>query len=94
MTVDSCATQVVQRDRYSFLLTTLANIASTIEKIALEIRLSQRSEVNELAEGFALNQKGSSSMPHKKNPIASENIVGLSRLIRTYVNVSFENNLL
>ncbi len=94
MTVDSCATQVVQRDRHSFLLTTLANIASTIEKIALEIRLSQRSEVNELAEGFALNQKGSSSMPHKKNPIASENIVGLSRLIRTYVNVSFENNLL
>lgn len=94
MTVDSCATQVVQRDRHSFLLTTLANIASTIEKIALEIRLSQRSEVNELAEGFDLNQKGSSSMPHKKNPIASENIVGLSRLIRTYVNVSFENNLL
>ncbi|MCL6428812.1 Adenylosuccinate lyase [Spiroplasma sp. JKS002669] len=94
MAVDSCATQVVQRDRHSFLLTTLANIASTIEKIALEIRLSQRSEVNELAEGFALNQKGSSSMPHKKNPIASENIVGLSRLIRTYVNVSFENNLL
>lgn len=94
MAVDSCATQVVQRDRHSFLLTTLANIASTIEKIALEIRLSQRSEVNELAEGFALNQKGSSSMPHKKNPISSENIVGLSRLIRTYVNVSFENNLL
>ena len=94
MSVDSCATQVVQRDRHSFLLTTLANIASTIEKIALEIRLSQRSEVNELAEGFALKQKGSSSMPHKKNPIASENIVGLSRLIRTYVNVSFENNLL
>ncbi|MDQ7982988.1 MAG: adenylosuccinate lyase [Spiroplasma sp.] len=94
MNVDSCATQVVQRDRHSFLLTTLANIASTIEKIALEIRLSQRSEVNELAEGFDVNQKGSSSMPHKKNPIASENIVGLSRLIRTYVNASFENNLL
>lgn len=94
MKVDSCATQVVQRDRHSFLLTTLANIASTIEKIALEIRLSQRSEVSELLEGFSANQKGSSSMPHKKNPISSENIVGLARLIRSYVSVGYENNLL
>lgn len=94
MKIDSCATQVVQRDRHSFLLTTLANIASTIEKIALEIRLSQRSEVNELLEGFSSEQKGSSSMPHKKNPIASENIMGLARLIRSYVNVGYENNLL
>lgn len=94
MAVDSCATQVVQRDRHSFLLATLANIASTIEKIALEIRLSQRSEVNELLEGFSQNQKGSSSMPHKKNPIASENIMGLARLIRSYANVGYENNLL
>lgn len=94
MKVDSCATQVVQRDRHSFLLTTLANIASTIEKIALEIRLSQRSEVSELLEGFSANQKGSSSMPHKKNPISSENIIGLARLIRSYVSVGYENNLL
>ncbi|MGL5268606.1 MAG: adenylosuccinate lyase [Spiroplasma sp.] len=94
MKVDSCATQVVQRDRHSFLLTTLANIASTIEKIALEIRLSQRSEVSELLEGFDLDQKGSSSMPHKKNPIACENIMGLARLICSYVSVGYENNLL
>lgn len=94
MKVDSCATQVVQRDRHSFLLTTLANIASTIEKIALEIRLSQRSEVSELLEGFSAQQKGSSSMPHKKNPIACENIMGLTRLIRSYVSVGYENNLL
>ncbi|MBE4704170.1 adenylosuccinate lyase [Spiroplasma platyhelix] len=94
MKVDSCATQVVQRDRHAFLLATLANIASTIEKIALEIRLSQRSEVNELLEGFSNEQKGSSSMPHKKNPIASENIMGLARLIRSYVSVGYENNLL
>lgn len=94
MKVDSCATQVVQRDRHSFLLTTLASIASTIEKIALEIRLSQRSEVKELLEGFSSKQKGSSSMPHKKNPISSENIMGLARLIRSYVSIGYENNLL
>lgn len=94
MKVDSCATQVVQRDRHAFLLATLANIASTMEKIALEIRLSQRSEVGELLEGFSSAQKGSSSMPHKKNPIASENIMGLARLIRSYTNVGYENNLL
>lgn len=94
MKVDSCATQVVQRDRHAFLLATLANIASTIEKMALEIRLSQRSEVGELLEGFSSEQKGSSSMPHKKNPIASENIMGLARLIRSYPNVAYENNLL
>lgn len=94
MKVDSCATQVVQRDRHAFLLTTLANIAATIEKIALEIRLSQRSEVSELLEGFSSDQKGSSSMPHKKNPISSENIMGLARLIRSYTSVGYENNLL
>lgn len=94
MKVDRCATQVVQRDRHAFLLATLANIASTIEKMALEIRLSQRSEVGELLEGFSSEQKGSSSMPHKKNPIASENIMGLARLIRSYPNVAYENNLL
>lgn len=94
MNVDACATQVVQRDRHSFLLSTLANIASTIEKMALEIRLSQRSEVNELLEGFSQEQKGSSSMPHKKNPISSENIMGLARLIRSYPSIAYENNLL
>ena len=94
MEVDSCATQVVQRDRLIFLITQLSSIATTIEKIALEIRLSQRSEVNELLEGFFASQKGSSSMPHKKNPIGSENICGLARLIRSYNSVVYENNLL
>lgn len=94
MEVDSCATQVVQRDRLLFLITQLGAIATTIEKIALEIRLSQRSEVNELLEGFTNSQKGSSSMPHKKNPIGCENICGLARLVRSYSNVAYENNLL
>lgn len=94
METDSCATQVVQRDRHIFLITQLSSIATTIEKIALEIRLSQRSEVNELLEGFGATQKGSSSMPHKKNPIGSENICGLARLIRSYNSAIYENNLL
>lgn len=94
MKVDSCATQVVQRDRLLFLITQLSAIATTIEKMALEIRLSQRSEVNELIEGFASLQKGSSSMPHKKNPIGCENICGLARLVRSYNSVAYENNLL
>ncbi|WP_338980199.1 adenylosuccinate lyase [Spiroplasma endosymbiont of Lasioglossum malachurum] len=94
MEVDSCATQVVQRDRLIFLITQLSSIATTIEKIALEIRLSQRSEVNELLEGFSISQKGSSSMPHKKNPIGSENICGLARLVRSYNSIVYENNLL
>lgn len=94
MEVDSSATQVVQRDRLIFLITQLSSIATTIEKIALEIRLSQRSEVNELLEGFSIWQKGSSSMPHKKNPIGSENICGLARLVRSYNSIVYENNLL
>lgn len=94
MEVDSCATQVVQRDRLIFLITQLSSMATTIEKIALEIRLSQRSEVNELLEGFSVSQKGSSSMPHKKNPIGCENICGLARLVRSYNSVAYENNLL
>ncbi len=94
MEVDSCATQVVQRDRLIFLVTQLSSIATTIEKIALEIRSSQRSEVNELLEGFAASQKGSSSMPHKRNPIGCENICGLARLVRSYNSVAYENNLL
>lgn len=94
MEVDNCATQVVQRDRLIFLITQLSSIATTIEKIALEIRLSQRSEVNELLEGFSASQKGSSSMPHKKNPIGCENICGLARLVRSYNSLAYENNLL
>lgn len=92
--VDSLSTQVTQRDRHANLISVFANISSTFEKIATEIRLLQRSEVQEMSEGFAKGQKGSSSMPHKKNPISSENIAGLSRFIRSFVNMSLENNLL
>ncbi|WBX36449.1 adenylosuccinate lyase [Mycoplasma capricolum] len=92
MNVDSLSTQVSQRDRHIFLVEVLANIASTLEKISTEIRLLQRSDVNELAEGFLKNQKGSSSMPHKKNPISSENVAGLSRYIKSIVNIVLENN--
>lgn len=92
--IDNISTQVTQRDRHAFLISVFANIASTLEKIATEIRLFQRSEVQEWHEGFKTNQKGSSSMPHKKNPISSENITGLSRYIRSFTNVAFENNVL
>ncbi|WP_434341768.1 adenylosuccinate lyase [Mycoplasma putrefaciens] len=92
MKVDSLSTQVCQRDRHTFLVEVFANIASTLEKMSTEIRLLQRSDVNELAEGFSKNQKGSSSMPHKKNPISSENIAGLSRYIKSQVLTVLENN--
>ncbi|WFQ93780.1 adenylosuccinate lyase [Mycoplasma feriruminatoris] len=92
MNVDSLSTQVSQRDRHIFLVEVFANISSTLEKISTEIRLLQRSDVNELAEGFSKKQKGSSSMPHKKNPISSENIAGLSRYIKSLVHVVLENN--
>ncbi len=92
--IDPITTQVTQRDRHVALFSVFANIASTLEKIATEIRLFQRSEVGELIEGFTKGQKGSSSMPHKKNPIGSENICGLSRLIISNASVSLENNVL
>ncbi|WP_027119522.1 adenylosuccinate lyase [[Mycoplasma] testudinis] len=92
--VDSIGTQVTQRDRHIELLSCFANLATTLEKMAVELRHWQRSEINEAAEGFKIKQKGSSSMPHKKNPISSENICGLARLIRSYANTSYENNLL
>ncbi|WP_026389304.1 adenylosuccinate lyase [[Acholeplasma] multilocale] len=90
--IDNISTQVTQRDRHAFLVEVFANIASTLEKITTEIRLFQRSDVNEMAEGFSSKQKGSSSMPHKKNPISSENIAGLSRYIKGQVFVALENN--
>lgn len=86
------STQVVQRDRHANLISVFANIASTLEKISTEIRLLQQSEIGEVNEGFGIGQKGSSSMPHKKNPISSENIAGLARYIRSFVNMTFENN--
>ena len=83
--------QVIQRDRYARLATTLALLASTIEKFAVQIRHLQRTEVYECEEYFAKGQKGSSAMPHKRNPILTENITGLARMIRSYANPAMEN---
>ena len=88
------STQVVQRDRHAEVLSALAILGSTMEKIALEIRGSQRTEVRELAEPFGRGQKGSSAMPHKRNPILSERLSGMARLLRGYASVGFENNAL
>jgi adenylosuccinate lyase len=90
----SASTQIVQRDRHAEVLATLAILGSTLEKIALEIRSSQRTEVRELAEPFGRGQKGSSAMPHKRNPILSERLCGMARLLRGYASVGFENNAL
>lgn len=94
LTPASAATQVIQRDRHAEFLSTLAIIGSSCEKIATEIRGLQRTEVNEAEEAFGSKQKGSSAMPHKKNPIISERICGLARLLRGNALVSIENNAL
>ena len=88
------STQVVQRDRHAEVLSTLAILGSTLEKVALEIRGAQRTEVRELAEPFGRGQKGSSAMPHKRNPILAERLCGMARLLRGYASVGFENNAL
>lgn len=85
------STQVIQRDRHAEFLTTLAVIAATLEKIAIEIRHLQRTEVLEAEEYFSKGQKGSSAMPHKRNPIISERITGLARLIRSNSIAALEN---
>ncbi|MFB3148880.1 MAG: adenylosuccinate lyase [Thermodesulfobacteriota bacterium] len=85
------STQIIQRDIHADFFLTLAIIASTIEKISVEIRHFQRTEVLELEEPFSEGQKGSSAMPHKRNPILSENLCGLSRLVRSYAISALEN---
>ncbi|MDT7541659.1 MAG: adenylosuccinate lyase, partial [Acidobacteriota bacterium] len=85
------ATQVVQRDRHAAYVATLAVLASTLDKIATEIRHLQRTEVREAEEFFSEKQKGSSAMPHKRNPITSEQISGLARVVRANAQVAFEN---
>lgn len=85
------ASQVISRDRHAFYVSALALIAATLEKIALEVRHLQRTEVREAEEPFAAGQKGSSAMPHKRNPVTSEQICGLARIVRANVQASFEN---
>lgn len=86
-----CSTQVIQRDRHAEFFSALAIIASSIEKFAVEIRHLQRTEVLEAEEFFSKGQKGSSAMPHKRNPVLSENLTGLARLIRGYAVSAMEN---
>jgi adenylosuccinate lyase len=85
------SSQIVQRDRHAELMTTLAIIAASLEKVAVEIRALQRTEIGEAEEPFAEGQKGSSAMPHKRNPVGSENITGLARLIRANAGAALEN---
>lgn len=88
---ETIATQVVPRDRHAEILIALALTGAGLERLSIELRHLQRSEVGEVVEGFTKGQKGSSAMPHKKNPISAENITGLARLLRSYASASFEN---
>ncbi len=85
------ATQVVPRDRHAELMLALAQYGCGIERLAVELRHLQRTEVGEVYEGFSKGQKGSSAMPHKKNPISSENLTGAARMLRSYASASLEN---
>ena len=91
---DIISTQIVQRDRYAHYFTSLAIAAGTVERICVELRHLQRTEVHEVEEGFAKGQKGSSAMPHKRNPISAENMCGLARVIRSNAFASLENQAL
>lgn len=91
LAVAPVATQVLQRDRHAAFLTALALAGATLEQMAVEIRNLQRTDVHEVEEPFAAGQKGSSAMPHKKNPIVSERITGLARLLRGYAHTAMEN---
>lgn len=88
---ETVATQVVARDRHANFMACLAGIAGSIERFSVEIRHLQRTEVREAMEGFTPGQKGSSAMPHKRNPILTENLCGLARLVRSYAQACFEN---
>ena len=89
--IEPVSTQIIPRDRYAFLFSMLAILAGSIERVAMEIRHLQRTEVLEVEEPFGSRQRGSSAMPHKKNPILCENLCGLARLMRSYVNPVLEN---
>ncbi|MEK9727849.1 MAG: adenylosuccinate lyase [Candidatus Margulisiibacteriota bacterium] len=94
LNVAPVSTQVLQRDRHATFISTLAIIAGTLEKMAVEIRGLQKTEFNEILEPFSKNQKGSSAMPHKKNPIICERVTGLARVMRGYALTAMENQAL
>ena len=91
LTVEPISTQVIPRDRHAMFFATLAVIASSIERLAVEVRHLQRTEVLEAEEYFSPGQKGSSAMPHKRNPILTENLTGQARMIRGYALPAMEN---
>ena len=91
LTAEPISTQVIPRDRHAFFFAVLGVIAGSIENLAIEIRHLQRSEVREAEEFFSEGQKGSSAMPHKRNPVLSENLTGLARLVRAAVTPAMEN---
>ncbi len=91
LSVEPVSTQVIPRDRHAMYFATLGVVASSMERLAIEIRHLQRTEVLEAEEFFSAGQKGSSAMPHKRNPVLSENITGLARMVRGYVTPAMEN---
>jgi adenylosuccinate lyase len=91
LAVEPVSTQIIPRDRHAMYFAVLGVIASSVERVATEIRHLQRTEVLEAEEFFSAGQKGSSAMPHKRNPVLSENITGLARMVRAYVNPAMEN---
>jgi adenylosuccinate lyase len=91
LAVEPISTQIVPRDRHAMYFATLGVVASSVERLAIEIRHLQRSEVLEVEEFFSEGQKGSSAMPHKRNPVLSENLTGLARMVRAYVMPALEN---
>ena len=94
LTAEPISTQIIPRDRHAQFFSTLGIIASSAERLATEIRHLQRTEVLEAEEYFASGQKGSSAMPHKRNPVLTENITGLARMVRSYVFPAMENIVL
>ena len=94
LTVEPISTQVIPRDRHAMFFATLGVVAASMERLAVEIRHMQRTEVLEAEEFFSQGQKGSSAMPHKRNPVLTENLTGLSRMVRAYVTPALENVVL
>ena len=91
LAVEPISTQIIPRDRHAMFFATLAVIAASVERLATEIRHLQRTEVGEAEEFFSAGQKGSSAMPHKRNPVLAENLVGLSRMVRAYATPALED---